>query len=59
MKLIDTSPENFNSNYIYFNEPIQNTIISESRFIRILIYIFYINNKIKILYNITLIKIPN
>ena len=36
MKLIDTSPENFNSNYIYFNEPIQNTIISESRFIRIL-----------------------
>ena len=36
MKLIDTSPENFNSNYTYFNEPIQNTIISESRFIRIL-----------------------
>ena len=25
-----------NSNYIYFNEPIQNTIINESRFIRIL-----------------------
>jgi hypothetical protein len=36
MKLIDTKPENFNSNYIYFNEPIQNTIINESRFIRIL-----------------------
>jgi hypothetical protein len=36
MKLIDTSPEKFNSNYIYFNEPIQNTIINESRFIRIL-----------------------
>ena len=36
MKLIDTKPENFNKNYIYFNEPIQNTIISESRFIRIL-----------------------
>ena len=36
MKLIDTKPENFNANYIYFNEPIQNTIINESRFIRIL-----------------------
>ena len=36
MKLIDIKPENFNKNYIYFNEPIQNTIISESRFIRIL-----------------------
>lgn len=36
MKLIDTKPENFNKNYIYFNEPIQNTIINESRFIRIL-----------------------
>lgn len=36
MKLIDTKPENFNSNCIYFNEPIQNTIINESRFIRIL-----------------------
>jgi hypothetical protein len=36
MKLIDTKPENFNPNYIYFNEPIQNTIINESRFIRIL-----------------------
>jgi hypothetical protein len=36
MKLIDTKPEHFNKNYIYFNEPIQNTIISESRFIRIL-----------------------
>ena len=36
MKLIDTKPENFNSNYIYFNEPIQNTIINESRFVRIL-----------------------
>ena len=36
MKLIDTKPEIFNSNYIYFNEPIQNTIINESRFIRIL-----------------------
>jgi hypothetical protein len=36
MKLIDTNPEKFNKNYIYFNEPIQNTIINESRFIRIL-----------------------
>lgn len=36
MKLIDTKPENFNASYIYFNEPIQNTIINESRFIRIL-----------------------
>ena len=36
MKLIDTNPEHFNKNYIYFNEPIQNTIINESRFIRIL-----------------------
>lgn len=36
MKLIDTQPDKFNKNYIYFNEPIQNTIISESRFIRIL-----------------------
>ena len=36
MKLVDTKPENFNSRYIYFNEPIQNTIINESRFIRIL-----------------------
>jgi hypothetical protein len=36
MKLIDTKPEDFNSNYIFFNEPIQNTIINESRFIRIL-----------------------
>ena len=36
MKLIDTKPEDFNSNCIFFNEPIQNTIINESRFIRIL-----------------------
>jgi hypothetical protein len=36
MKLIDTKPQDFNSNYIFFNEPIQNTIITESRFIRIL-----------------------
>lgn len=36
MKLIDINPENINQNYIYFNEPIQNTIINESRFIRII-----------------------
>ena len=36
MKLIDTKPQDFNSNYIFFNEPIQHTIITESRFIRIL-----------------------
>lgn len=36
MKLINPNPENFNKNYIYFNDPIQNTIINESRFIRII-----------------------
>ena len=36
MKLIDICPNKFNINYVYFNEPIQNTIITESRFIRIL-----------------------
>jgi len=36
MKLINIHPENFNKNYIYFNDPIQNTIIIESRFIRII-----------------------
>jgi hypothetical protein len=36
MKLINIHPENFNKNYIYFNDPIQNTIINESRFIRII-----------------------
>ena len=36
MKLINPNPENFNKDYIYFNDPIQNTIINESRFIRII-----------------------
>lgn len=36
MKLINIHPESFNKNYIYFNDPIQNTIINESRFIRII-----------------------
>ena len=36
MKLINPTPDNFNKNYIYFNDPIQNTIINESRFIRII-----------------------
>jgi hypothetical protein len=36
MKLINIHPENFNKSYIYFNDPIQNTIINESRFIRII-----------------------
>ena len=36
MKLVNISPENIEKDYIYFNEPIQNTIINESRYIRIL-----------------------
>lgn len=36
MKLVTTQPENIKKEYIYFNEPIQNNIINESRYIRIL-----------------------
>ena len=36
MKLVTTHPENITKEYIYFNEPIQNNIINESRYIRIL-----------------------
>jgi hypothetical protein len=36
MKLVTIYPENITKEYIYFNEPIQNNIINESRYIRIL-----------------------
>jgi hypothetical protein len=36
MKLVTIHPENITKEYIYFNEPIQNNIINESRYIRIL-----------------------
>jgi len=36
MKLVTIHPENIIKEYIYFNEPIQNNIINESRYIRIL-----------------------
>jgi hypothetical protein len=36
MKLVTTQLENIIKEYIYFNEPIQNNIINESRYIRIL-----------------------
>ena len=36
MKLVTIHPENITKDYIYFNEPIQNNIINESRYIRIL-----------------------
>ena len=36
MKLVTIHPENITEEYIYFNEPIQNNIINESRYIRIL-----------------------
>lgn len=36
MKLIDINITKFNTNYIYFNEPIQNTMITDSQFVRIL-----------------------
>jgi len=36
MKLVTIQPENITKEYIYFNEPIQNNIINESRYIRIL-----------------------
>ena len=36
MKLVTIYPENITKDYIYFNEPIQNNIINESRYIRIL-----------------------
>jgi len=36
MKLVIIHPENITKEYIYFNEPIQNNIINESRYIRIL-----------------------
>ena len=36
MKLVNIHPENITKEYIYFNEPIQNNIINESRYIRIL-----------------------
>jgi len=36
MKLVTIQPENIIKEYIYFNEPIQNNIINESRYIRIL-----------------------
>jgi hypothetical protein len=36
MKLVTIHPEYITKEYIYFNEPIQNNIINESRYIRIL-----------------------
>jgi hypothetical protein len=36
MKLVTIHPENITKEYIYFNEPIQNNIMNESRYIRIL-----------------------
>jgi hypothetical protein len=36
MKLVTIYPESITKEYIYFNEPIQNNIINESRYIRIL-----------------------
>jgi hypothetical protein len=36
MKLVTIHPDNIIKEYIYFNEPIQNNIINESRYIRIL-----------------------
>jgi hypothetical protein len=36
MKLVTIHAENITREYIYFNEPIQNNIINESRYIRIL-----------------------
>ena len=36
MKLVTIHPEDITKEYIYFNEPIQNNIINESRYIRIL-----------------------
>lgn len=36
MKLVTIHPENITKECIYFNEPIQNNIINESRYIRIL-----------------------
>jgi hypothetical protein len=36
MKLVTICPESIKKEYIYFNEPIQNNVINESRYIRIL-----------------------
>jgi hypothetical protein len=36
MKLVTIHPESITKEYIYFNEPIQNNIMNESRYIRIL-----------------------